>query len=352
MGYYTEVAVNVWSGENTFHKILQTVKQQTLKRLIILGQYEHNYWNNTVFLELIDVCNTKNIIVDIVTGCKESYLPMPKKDQYNLYFFPTSFFTKTVYNMERVYSETEYKSLSNTFIQDITTLNYKHHFISMNRRAHNHRQEMIDLLSMYDLLDTNAISWHNHVPYPYDYKFWTPKILELDRSFITEGNNQHKVPKEYYESFAQLVVESTSTEAMFITEKTVVPLLYGKPFIVASCKGFHRYLQELGFQMYDEIFNYDFDQEENQTLRFSMIADNFRKLCNIPYEKLVPLSYKVKDKVEYNKNLAWNLATDYKLFPKPIIDVINLYEKTGIVLDTFTINDYNIIKQLNKNIGI
>lgn len=352
MDYYTEAAVNVWTRSKTFEQLLEQVKQYPLKRIIIFGQYEFNHWNTPVFSELIDTCTEKNITIDVVNGSIECFHTIPKLDQYNLYHYPTSFFPKTVYNMERVYNESDHIKLSDVIIKDISSLNYRYHFISMNRNAHRHRQEMLDILSMYDLIESNAISWHNLHPYPYNYKFWTPKNIELDKSFMEEGGNYCKVPKEYFQSFSQLVIESTSTDAMFITEKTVVPLLLGKPFLVASCQRFHKCLQELGFQLYDEIFDYSFDTEPNQTLRFCMIADNFRKLSTVPLDSLIQKSQMIVQKIEYNKNLAWKLATDYTLYPKPIVDVLRLYEKTGIILDQFTVGDYEIIKKLNNNVGI
>ena len=53
----------------------------------------------------------------------------------------------------------------------------------------------------------------------------------------------------------------------YFTEKTWKQFLYEKPFISIGVKGSNHSLLDLGFELYDEIFDYSFDLEENNLIR-------------------------------------------------------------------------------------
>ena len=343
MDYSTNIlSANIWIGNISLDQVPELLKTSNYTKFILMGQYEHCHWNFPTFNQILDIAKERNITIDVVSGAGKILNDIPRMSDYNLYYYPTAFFTSFLkYN---------HNLLDKIIIKDVTTLEYKYHFLSMNRLAHQHRSEMLDILSMYDLIDTNAMSWHNLEPYPYQYNFWSPKVLTLTDTFA-EDWNAFIIPQEFYNSFAQLVVEST-TDEIFVTEKTIAPLFLGKPFMVASCQGFHKYLETLGFKMYDEIFDYSFDDEPNQTMRFSMIADNFRKLSRVPLDDLPELARIIKEKVEHNKLLSYKLATDYTYYPTPMEELVNVYENTGTVLEPLTIGDYTKIKSLRKNITI
>lgn len=321
---------NIWFPDSSKNLLEILQSNQDIKRVIFFAQWEWEFYSNLEFNQILDIAKSKHIPVEVVTGAAKIFNSRPRIDDYTLYHFPETFIFRSAHQLSLLGNDCS--------IDDIELLDYKFHFLSLNRLAHQHRMEMLDMLSLHDLVDSNAISWHNIRPYPYNYKFWTPKELSLTDKFTTEWNT-YTIPEEYYTSFAQLVIEST-TEAIFITEKTTLPIQAGKPFLVATCAGYHAYLEQLGFKLYTEIFDYSFDNEPNQTMRFSMIADNFRKLSTIPLSELNKLALSVKDKVLYNKKIIRNMVLDHNLYPKPIQDIIDIYETTGEEVDSYTISDY------------
>ena len=352
MDYSTNIlSTNIWSGLDSLDKFTQQVKNSNCQKVILMSQFEFCFWNFSSFNDLLETAKEKNITIDVVVGASEYFINLPNVSDYNLHYYPTTFFSRFLKQVHDYNCITlQLPSIDHLYVKDICDIKYQYHFLSMNRLAHQHRCEMLDMLSLHDLIDKNAISWHDVDPYPYEYKFWTPRILKFEDKFELEWNT-FTIPDEFYTSFAQLVIEST-TEAMFVTEKTVVPLFLGKPFLVASCMGYHKYLQSLGFQLYDELFDYSFDQESNQTMRFSMIADNFRKLSKVSLDDLSVLAKTIKEKVEYNKLLSYKIATSYSYYPTPVRELIQEYETTGNLLEPLTINDYLKIKTLNNNVGL
>ena len=56
-----------------------------------------------------------------------------------------------------------------------------------------------------------------------------------------------------------------------------------------------------GFELYDEIFDYEFDSKDNINDRISGIIEN---LNNLKEKNYYDLHKKIEPKLEYNKNLA------------------------------------------------
>jgi hypothetical protein len=137
------------------------------------------------------------------------------------------------------------------------------------------------------------------------------------------------MPLELNSSFIQLVTESEDTET-FITEKTVTPILLNKPFLVASSVGFHHNLEQLGFQLYTELFDYSFDSESDIFVRYEKIVENIKRYIKLSPAELKQQYNNVIDKITYNRNLAIKYATTV---PKEVIELYLLVEKN--------IMDYN-----------
>ena len=156
----------------------------------------------------------------------------------------------------------------------------------------------------YDILDR----FYNHQyfvysNYPYskvnetDYKVHpNSKLIEYkgvngfnNHHFITltEIETDHRgyqelVPMEYLQSNIDLVLEA-DIDTLFITEKTWKPIVFKKPFIIYGGKGIHSKLEELGFKLHIELFDYSFDNEDN---RLDLICEQVNKYIDMHPNKL------------------------------------------------------------------
>jgi hypothetical protein len=120
----------------------------------------------------------------------------------------------------------------------------------------------------------------------------------------------------------QLVPE-TDDMAFTITEKTAMPLFFNKPFLVAGSINFHKKLQELGFKLYDELFDYSFDSEPDTKIRYDLIAQNVKRYTDKSPAELKELYDSVFEKCMYNKRVILRLATNSNLVPKPWQELVN-----------------------------
>lgn len=327
---------NQWNGKD-FYKFYQSVVSKKWDKIILFCQNEWQWegHNPYYFPLLIEHCKNINQKIDVITGSCEHLYPIEKVDpailsQVNVFYWDTYWLGKT------------YKSLIDTglaiTIDPYIDTSYTYTFISMNHKPHRHRQLMIDLLAKENLIDKNAVSVHMEDPIIYKWRYFnfSPRILEPE--FIND-KQQHRLPKQYYESFCQLVSES-SEDTIMLSEKTAVPLIVGKPFLVAGQKHFHKFLKDKGFELYDEIFDYSFDDVDNIEDRFILLIKNFIELDKIPLGELNQLHKKIAPKIAYNKSKAREIIYDMNLYPQIALDVIDHYKKTGNEIDHLLIYNY------------
>lgn len=188
-------------------------------------------------------------------------------------------------------------------------------FISLNSRPHEHRCILMDELHRTNLANHGILSWHELDVSHYDWKYWTPRQLTLKDDFSINFF-QHILPPEYDDAVINLVSEST-TQGIFITEKTWHAILAAKPFVVVGGKGFHDFLQKAGFELYNELFNYEFDGISNDTRRIKAVCKNLERLSNHDYTKL----YKsVEDKCFRNQRKAFDMIRNQKDVPQMALE--------------------------------
>lgn len=133
-------------------------------------------------------------------------------------------------------------------------------FTTLVNRTHPHRFETMDMLSKHDLISSLSYVWRCKDS-GWDLKYWREQQVLPNNYDPNTPPQDTEIPKEYIEGFIDIVME-TNLGTYFITEKTVRPLLYGKPFIVIGAKGFNKWLEDYwGFKLYHDLIDYSFDEE-------------------------------------------------------------------------------------------
>jgi len=223
----------------------------------------------------------------------------------NLTFWPTFWFN---------WAERLLVGNRNTY-KTQTYSDFKYPFISLNNKSHDHRCAMIDMIVKYDLLDKGIVTW-NKTPYPnltYKFKHYDNSFRGLDDDFVNLLDS-FLICKEQHQSFLHVIGEATTT-VPFITEKSVVPMLYKKPFITIGSTNFNQYLRNLGFELFEEIFDYSYDSVDNIEDRAEGMIKNLAYIINenttLLYKKLLP-------KLEHNYNRVWEIIKDKKYIPEII----------------------------------
>lgn len=332
--------INQWDGI-TWPAFKEKVFNGNYEKVVLFGQNEWAWFHQSnEFYEVIDYCKEKNIPFEIVTGACEKNYPV-QMDYVKVDWWDTYWIGKTYQDL---ICNAEHTGLPPRAIDPHQDIKYEHHFISMNSRPHKHRCLFLDLMAKHDLMQYGALAIRHEDPIMYQWKYFNFKKM-----YLSDGVefDQYKLPDEYYNSFAQLISESCS-DVVFISEKTATALILGKPFLVAGSIEVHSMLKRMGFELYDEIFDYGFDNEPDDKKRYDMIMKNFVRLCKTPINKLKRLQKQLAPKIMHNRNKAKEIAYDLNLYPKIAVEAIDYYKKTGIELDHRMIQVYLNLERFKK----
>lgn len=109
------------------------------------------------------------------------------------------------------------------------------------------------------------------------------------------------VPIEFLESAVYFACETQTVTAGIVTEKTIKGLFYKKPFLIHSVRGYHKWLNDNGFELYDELFDYSFDDKDDSN-RIKMYVNECRRILNMDLRELKDKIEQMKSKIEYNYN--------------------------------------------------
>jgi len=298
---------HIWDEQNGMWSVEKTI-QESISNALLLAPQEHGdlLLNACPGTDHIDKLSQNNFTI-LFGGADQSFYNNGTFKNIKVFLWPTYWATYTWVNLQT---------------KDVTYNNIDALYLNMNGKARWHRCYLMDELCKHELLKHGKCTWHERYTSPnhpdnYKWEYWKPKMLLLNN--YNDDRGQWHLPEQYKSTLFSLVAETTVKE-IFITEKTWIPLLTGKPLLVLGGKGFHEKLKQMGFKLYDELFDYDFDNKENLTDRVEGIISNIKNLCNQDYNAL---RVKINDKATYNKQHAINIAKDYSLVPEVLKQAMN-----------------------------
>lgn len=210
------------------------------------------------------------------------------------------------------------------------TFDYKYNFISLNGTRKKHRvmlvrqmyQQKNFVYSYYPFEDEgqldhtfdieserkylNELTELNEIYDPdiFDSVIDKPLIEQTREEVVDKMENkwqafQHSVPLEYIQSCVDLVTDAFFDDGLSFTEKTWKPVAHKKPYILMSSRNVHKYLKIMGYELYDELFDYSFDDKDFNK-RFKSIVKQVKNLCEIPTKDFSNEILKLNDKIEHN----------------------------------------------------
>jgi hypothetical protein len=182
-----------------------------------------------------------------------------------------------------------------------------------------HRGMLMDKLFQNNLFNCGKNSWKINNQSNYNFKFWIEENIKIDDYSGDEFTRYYTDKFLNLNSFINVVGETLyNNEDIFITEKTFKCILIGQPFMCLSSQYFHKYLTDLGFKLYDEIFDYEFDCKSELEDRVDGIIKNLLGIKNKDY---MVLYEKIKDKVVYNKSHAIKIIENDKFIPNIFLEL-------------------------------
>jgi len=305
-----------------------------IDHVVLMNEEEYNYMNfagTFNFYTLLDWVNEKNIKLTVVNGWRKDTPPMHdiNDEKFNCidsiiswetYFLNLTFLSHTV-------------RMNNSELNSERDINFT--FTCLNNKPHPHRCKLMDLFGKYSLIDNQAISWVQptfNTSLTYNFSYWQETKLLLEDNYEKTLNHFQNLPESYHSSLFQVINESTM-DCYFLTEKTAIPLFLEKPFIVINKKNYNFWLKDLGFELYDEMFDYSFDSIDNDDERFEAGVQEIARLNSLSRSEQFNLYIKIKDKLTSNKMHAIELTKVCPDIVKPV------FSNAQLNLN----NDYHII---------
>ena len=162
-----------------------------------------------------------------------------------------------------------------------------------------------------------------------EYIYYPPSKLDykyIDKIDFTKPHCLYElVPEEFLKSAVSLFCETQTTLTSHLTEKTIKNLYYKKPFLGFACKGYYKFLKNNGFELYDELFDYSFDNFEYKN-RLNAFINESKKILEMSLPELIYEISKIKEKIEYNyqngKKISDNFSEVYNFDSEQQIDYI------------------------------
>jgi hypothetical protein len=157
----------------------------------------------------------------------------------------------------------------------------------------------------------------------------------LEEWELKQQSREESVPLEYIESCIDLVTEAYCISAgTVLTEKAYKPMLYKKPFIILGPRYIHQALRNMGFKLYDELFDYSFDDKPYKE-RLNSVITQIKEILKIPTSELIDKCKNLSEKREYN----------YKALDKlQHIDMVDMFREEGL-----TKSDTEVLEIFNKD---
>lgn len=340
----TTVDLDIWNNdiEPKLNEIYNNPSKVT--RIIYNGVLEFDsvriQGSREKFQKLVDFCKLHNIELLLITGTHHNNNGYQLTDDsyVRINYWPTFWLTLA---LNRLLVSPNYQmntsiclDVQNIRVGENTPIKYP--YISMNKAPKQHRALLMDMLAKHDIIDKGVVIWRERIE-SYPFKYWNQTIMLRDQK---DGfKHQETLPLEYALSFMQIVPE-TDENIFTLSEKASMALLFNKPFLVAGSMHYHQKLKNMGFKLYDELFDYSFDSESDVKKRFEMIAENVKRYANKTPVELQEIYKSVFEKCVYNKRMAFHVATDYTLIPGHWKLLSKHHKYHNIVDYPETINDF------------
>lgn len=315
----------IFSGNHTYENNFDLVINEILKHkpkyvlFTCLMEYEPPAnISSESYSKLNEICIENNVVFYFAFSTKDKTYHAKLKElhysSFKLLYWPTYLLHHTL------------DTFPNIDINEYNVVNkFDKLYLNFNYKTHYHRCLMVDKLCENNLFEYGKISWnlmtntdHNSIV-DYKFKCWEEKIMKADNYINCEITDDLLETK----TFMSLTSESTDN-CVFVSEKTFRSLLISQIFYAIGSKTQNIVLEDYGFLLYDELFDYRYDKMDKIEDRVDGVIYNLKKIKDLDYYELYET---VKHKIEHNKKRALEIINDDPYIPVTLIELYKNYRE-------------------------
>lgn len=169
--------------------------------------------------------------------------------------------------------------------------------ISLHKSEDFENQVLNNNFEMNYSFDKNELEFFHKIikEYPYIIDKSDPDKVSSLHNFLSNSN-------DYEKTLFSIVGETSASEKyMFITEKTMKPIMNFHPFFVIGNPHTLQRLKEIGFKTFSDVWDESYDNEVDMKKRVKMIITEVAKLCEMELDELAEYFQKIKNICIYNR---------------------------------------------------
>ena len=220
---------------------------------------------------------------------------------------------------------------------NLLNLSREKHFITTQNAPRASRMYLYDFLIKNNLLDKFEYSFF--VTQNKEYLMWqdviggTDNLQPLTGKYLKKNFDNENIvnpledlqlvnfTKELNTYFSVLMETSYCTSENYygISEKSFKGFSIKKPFLLFASAGAYKGLTELGFKMYDNIFDLSYMHKTSHYERLEGFTNEIKRICELPINEIQKLYIDNLETIEYNYNNLTNLIEKEKS------DFLNLF---------------------------
>lgn len=158
--------------------------------------------------------------------------------------------------------------------------------------------------------ETSKICWTNPIDMCFLHDSAPFKELTESKKFIDFFSFRDSyetfntlLPVEVFTTNCDIVTESyLNYDSVHFTEKTYKEFIYKRPFLLFGAKNQNMIMKKLGYELYDEVFDYEFDTYDTVEQRFNAYCKQINRFIDMKPEKFRNILTCLNDKIEHNFN--------------------------------------------------
>ncbi len=176
-------------------------------------------------------------------------------------------------------------------------------------------------------LDSNEIELNGLGEY-YD-EFDTMGFNVLDWDYPNHKNDvfsnlKYTTKSHYADTYFNIITETSfENNSLNLTEKSFKAFANCHPFLIIGDMDTHKYLQSLGFELYDELIDYSFDSLPDNQKRLNDALGQIRKVHELGVDSIINFYKNNIEKIKKNKERFFEYSFS-KMIDDTIKDLSNL----------------------------